>query len=67
MVSLPCAVWDKENAQVLSALSAANGQSDAGLTLSLRNVHFGYVPARPILRGLDLEVPAGRSLALVGA
>mmetsp|Transcript_26767 Transcript_26767/g.58286 ORF Transcript_26767/g.58286 Transcript_26767/m.58286 type:complete len:775 (-) Transcript_26767:470-2794(-) len=60
------AVWDKEDAQVLSALSAANSKADQGLTISFKDVHFGYVHDRPILRGLDLEVPAGRSVALVG-
>ncbi len=30
-------------------------------------VHFGYEPSVPVLRGLDLVVPAGDSVALVGA
>ncbi|RJL34056.1 ABC transporter ATP-binding protein [Bailinhaonella thermotolerans] len=35
--------------------------------LELRAVTFGYPGAdRPVLRGLDLRVPAGRSLAVVG-
>jgi len=29
-------------------------------------VRFGYDPRRPILDGLDLEMPAGRTLAVVG-
>ena len=29
-------------------------------------VRFGYDPRRPILDGLDLELPAGRTLAVVG-
>ena len=29
-------------------------------------VAFGYVPDRPVLPGLDLVVPAGQTLALVG-
>jgi ATP-binding cassette, subfamily B, bacterial len=29
-------------------------------------VHFGYTPGRPLLRGLDLHIPAGRTVALVG-
>lgn len=32
-----------------------------------RDVTFGYDPARPVLRGFDLEIPPGRSVALVGA
>ncbi|HEU4696726.1 MAG TPA: ABC transporter ATP-binding protein/permease [Sphingomicrobium sp.] len=30
------------------------------------DVRFGYEPAREILRGLDLEIPAGTSCAIVG-
>ncbi|WP_374545603.1 ABC transporter ATP-binding protein/permease, partial [Rhodoblastus sp.] len=35
--------------------------------LRFENVHFAYDPARKILRGVDFEVPAGRTLAIVGA
>ncbi|MCY3020039.1 MAG: ABC transporter ATP-binding protein [Planctomycetota bacterium] len=31
------------------------------------NVTFGYDPARPVLHGISLEVPAGKTYALVGA
>ncbi|MCS6810870.1 MAG: ABC transporter ATP-binding protein/permease, partial [Tepidimonas sp.] len=31
------------------------------------SVHFGYEPARPILHGVDLTIPAGRTVAVVGA
>ena len=30
------------------------------------NVQFAYDPARPILKGIDLDVPAGHTLAVVG-
>src|SRR5207244_8848122 len=33
----------------------------------LENVRFGHEGDRPVLDGLDLHVPAGQSLALVGA
>jgi ATP-binding cassette, subfamily B, bacterial len=33
----------------------------------LENVQFGHEGDRPVLEGLDLRVPAGQSLALVGA
>ncbi|MFH6784116.1 MULTISPECIES: ABCB family ABC transporter ATP-binding protein/permease [Methylobacterium] len=30
------------------------------------DVHFAYVPERPILRGISFTVPAGRTVAIVG-
>ena len=37
-----------------------------GGALRFENVHFAYDPAREILRGVDFEVPAGHTLAIVG-
>jgi ABC-type multidrug transport system fused ATPase/permease subunit len=34
--------------------------------ISLRQVSFAYSPERPVLQDIDLEVPAGGSLAIVG-
>jgi ATP-binding cassette, subfamily B, bacterial len=31
------------------------------------NVEFGYVEGRPVISGLDLTIPAGQTVALVGA
>ena len=31
------------------------------------NVHFAYEPERPILQGVSFEIPAGRTVAVVGA
>ena len=39
----------------------------AGGALRFENVHFHYDPAREILRGVDFDVPAGKTLAVVGA
>ncbi|HMC40445.1 MAG TPA: ABC transporter ATP-binding protein [Acidimicrobiales bacterium] len=38
------------------------------VAVRFRDVRFGYPrsPDRPVLRGLDLEIPAGSSLAIVG-
>jgi ATP-binding cassette subfamily B protein len=35
-------------------------------SVRFENVHFSYDPARKILRGIDFEVPAGHTLAIVG-
>ena len=34
--------------------------------VELDDVHFGYVPSEPVLRGLSLRVRPGETLALVG-
>jgi ATP-binding cassette subfamily B protein len=39
----------------------------AGATVRFEHVHFAYDPARPILQGLSFEVPAGKTVAVVGA
>jgi ATP-binding cassette, subfamily B, bacterial len=40
----------------------------AGLgAVHFRNLQFGYDPAAPVLRGFDLAIPAGASVAIVGA
>ena len=30
------------------------------------DVHFAYIPARPILKGISFTIPAGRTVAIVG-
>ena len=34
--------------------------------VKFRNVHFSYVPGEPVLKGIDLDIPAGTNVALVG-
>ncbi len=38
----------------------------AGGTVRFDNVNFAYDPDRPILKGVSFEVPAGRTVAIVG-
>lgn len=39
---------------------------DAPPTVRFERVHFGYDPAREILHGLSFEIPAGKTVAVVG-
>jgi ATP-binding cassette, subfamily B, heavy metal transporter len=50
-------VQDKRDAKPLRVQSGA---------IAFENVSFAYDPSRPILRGVDFEVPAGHMVALVG-
>ncbi|WP_270257317.1 ABC transporter ATP-binding protein [Kocuria marina] len=34
--------------------------------VALRDVWFGYLPGEPVLRGLDVTIPAGQRVAVVG-
>lgn len=38
----------------------------APIALSCRDLHVAYAPDRPVLRGIDCDIPAGRMTALVG-
>ncbi len=44
----------------------ATGLGRAKGDISFENVHFGYDDSREILHGINLNVPAGQTLALVG-
>lgn len=47
-------------------MPSAGGGRPVG-RVTFRSVRFGYDPERPVLDGFDLEIPAGTSVALVGA
>lgn len=51
-------VQDAPGASALAGLHAP--------TVRFDNVHFAYEAERPILHGIDLEIPAGKTVAVVG-
>ena len=57
LLKYPVEVTDKPNAAVLKV----NGGN-----LSFENISFGYEADREILKGVSLEVPAGKTVAIVG-
>ncbi|WP_342358396.1 ABC transporter ATP-binding protein/permease [Terrarubrum flagellatum] len=50
-------IQDKPGAPDLKVSEAA---------VRFENVHFAYVPERPILKGVSFEVPSGKTIAIVG-
>jgi ATP-binding cassette subfamily B protein len=68
----PVAAVARLKAAMLRAGAITSGTRSAvgmpGRQIRLRDVTFAYpsAPARPVLNGLDLEIPAGSSLAIVG-
>jgi ABC-type transport system involved in Fe-S cluster assembly fused permease/ATPase subunit len=51
-------VADKPGAQALAAMQEP--------TVRFENVNFAYEPARPILHNVSFEIPAGKTVAVVG-
>jgi ATP-binding cassette subfamily B protein len=51
-------ITDPKNAPQLSVADAA---------IRFNNVHFGYHHDRPILQGVDIDIQAGQTVAIVGA
>jgi ABC-type multidrug transport system fused ATPase/permease subunit len=55
------------------ALDESNGrqfvrsEGDRSVALAFENVTFGYEPEQPILKNINLRVPAGNCVALIGA
>ncbi|GAA2381677.1 ABC transporter ATP-binding protein [Gordonia cholesterolivorans] len=46
---------------------AAHGRHTLPPTVTFERVHYSYADGSPVLRGIDLTLPAGRTTALVGA
>jgi ABC-type multidrug transport system fused ATPase/permease subunit len=57
MLDLPIEIQDKPDAIELPQIKG---------DVEFRDVVFGYIPDRPVLHGLNLHVPAGTTLAVVG-
>ncbi|WP_424940251.1 ABCB family ABC transporter ATP-binding protein/permease [Aliiroseovarius sp. S253] len=57
LLEQPADVSDKPDAAEIAVTGGA---------LSFRDVHFGYEAARPILKGVSLDVGAGKTVAIVG-
>lgn len=60
------ALMDKAR-EVADVPNAAPLQLNAQPDVHFDNVHFAYDPERPILKGLSFHVPAGKTVAVVGA
>ncbi len=58
LLGQPAEVQDKPDAKELQV---------SGGRVSLQNVVFGYDAARPILKGINLEVEPGKTVAIVGS
>ncbi|NMM75890.1 ABC transporter ATP-binding protein/permease [Acidovorax sp. SRB_24] len=58
-------LMDRER-EVADALGAQALTGLAQPTVRFEDVHFAYDPARPILRGISFEIPAGKTVAVVG-
>ncbi|MCD2511122.1 ABCB family ABC transporter ATP-binding protein/permease [Comamonas endophytica] len=58
-------LMDRER-EVADAPDAQPLQPGDAPAVRFENVHFAYDPARPILRGVSFEIPAGKTVAVVG-
>jgi ATP-binding cassette subfamily B protein len=52
--------------EVVESTATYHGPTKLKGDISFEHVIFGYTPNRPILKGINLHIPAGRKVALVG-
>uniref|UniRef100_A0A1I7W428 Iron-sulfur clusters transporter ABCB7, mitochondrial n=1 Tax=Loa loa TaxID=7209 RepID=A0A1I7W428_LOALO len=60
LLYLKSSITEKPNAPPLK-VHAGNA------SISFRNVTFGYLPGQHILKGLNLDIPSGKKVAIVGS
>ncbi|OAN81293.1 metal ABC transporter permease [Jannaschia sp. EhC01] len=56
-----------EQPQEVKDAKGAPALQVTGGNVRLEGVHFGYDAARPILKGVDIDIPAGQTVAVVGS
>jgi ATP-binding cassette subfamily C protein len=59
-------ISEAEAAEEDTAQSGGHPVPGHSASISISGVSFGYVPGRPVLNGLDLEIPAGSFVAISG-
>ncbi|VDO80391.1 unnamed protein product [Heligmosomoides polygyrus] len=59
LLNLKSQILEKPNAKKL----VIEGNN---ISIQVRDVHFGYLPEKPILNGLTLDIPVGKKVAIVG-
>uniref|UniRef100_A0A0N5BTK6 Iron-sulfur clusters transporter ABCB7, mitochondrial n=1 Tax=Strongyloides papillosus TaxID=174720 RepID=A0A0N5BTK6_STREA len=59
LMSLKANIQDSPNALPLQI-------DNSNSSVVMKDIHFGYIPNQPILKGLDLEIPSGKKVAIVG-
>eukprot|EP00210_Caulerpa_lentillifera_P002492 g2389.t1 len=47
-------------------MQSANDSHQQGIEVSIKDLHFSYTPERKVLKGINLEIPSGKSVAFVG-
>src|SRR5436305_1916005 len=52
--------------EVSDTTAPYNGPTRLKGDIRCQNVIFGYTPDRPVLKGIDLSIPAGRKIGIVG-
>jgi ATP-binding cassette subfamily B protein len=52
--------------EVIESQTPYNGPTRLRGDIAFENVVFGYIPGRPVLQGINLQIPAGKKVALVG-